>query len=43
MTATGVRPGTGPADERLVQQVEIREDGGLRYYHSHVGDPAHRP
>ena len=25
MTATGVRPGTGPADERFVQQLEIRE------------------
>lgn len=40
MTVTGARPGTGPDDERFVQQMEIREDGGLRYYSSHVGDPS---
>ena len=40
MTASGLRPGTAPGDERFAQQLEIREDGGLRYYNSHVGDPA---
>lgn len=40
MTATGIRPGTGAGDERFAQHLEIREDGGLRYYNSHVGDPA---